>query len=186
MVARRRGCDTDRRHHPAVTGPRGPARSMTIRVRPLALLFLLLAAAAASPLSVAASWAPPAEHSAALATTACPLAVNTEITNVSAIVPTRVDVLANDCAGAATASRPLRITAVHQGTYGSVTTDGATLTYDPRGCATGDAHGNAFVSYTISDAAASKTGIAAIHVLRPGRSPPGAPRPPPSAPPARR
>jgi hypothetical protein len=146
---------------------------MTRLIRSWLPILVLATAAVLAPATARASSAPSASAPASPPAAPCagPLSANTEITNVSAIAPTKVDVLANDCVGLATASRPVTITKVGQGASGSVTTDGATITYDPRACATGDADGNDVVPYTISDGSITKAGIAVVHILRPASSP---------------
>ncbi len=146
-------------------------------VRPLGLLIVLLAVAAVIPSAVAAGTAPAplAAPSTSQAQCVGPLSANTDVTDVSAIAPTIIDVLGNDCLGAATTTRPLTITAVGQGTYGTVTTDGSTVIYDPRTCTTGDSHGADQFSYTITDGtpgkAGSKSGIALVQLKRPATTP---------------
>jgi hypothetical protein len=147
---------------------------MMRRLRPLGLLFVLLAAVAAfAPAGALAASAPAPLAAPATAAAPCigPLSANTEITDVPTIAPTVIDVLANDCLGLATATRPLTITAVGQGAFGSVTTDGATVTYDPRACAIGDAHGADLFSYTITDGSSVKSGIAVVQLIRPATTP---------------
>ena len=143
-------------------------------VRPFGLVLVLLAAAAAlAPASALAAAAPAPQATRAAVAAPCvgPLSANTEVTNVPAIAPTKIDVLANDCLGVATATRPLTITAVGQGAYGIVTTDGATVTYDPRTCATGDSHGSDLFSDTITDGSTSKSGIAVVQFVAPAATP---------------
>ena len=146
---------------------------MSIRARVLGPLLLLLAATAIVPLAVEAAAAPVPASAPVVPSAQCsgPLSANTEITDVSAVTPSRVDVLGNDCKGVASISRPLTITSVGQGAYGTVTTDGTTVTYDPRGCTTGPASGQDFFNYTITDGTTSKSGLAVVRIVRPATSP---------------
>ena len=75
---------------------------MSIRARVLGPLFLLLAATAIVPLAVEAAAAPVPASAPVVPAAQCvgPLSANTEITDVSAVTPSRVDVLGNDCKGA--------------------------------------------------------------------------------------
>jgi hypothetical protein len=144
---------------------------MIRRVRPLGLLLVLAAAAALVPVSALAATAPDTARSGVVAAAPCALQAKTDLTVIGAIVPTTIDVLANDCPGVASASRPLTITSVTQGQSGSVTTDGATITYDPRTCALGDAHATDFFTYTITDGATTATGTSAVTFQRPASAP---------------
>jgi Bacterial Ig domain len=101
-----------------------------------------------------------------------PVKAYNDSANVAAVVPTSINVLGNDLAGFdALAGRveqdqgqPLTITAVGAGTLGTATTDGHTITYNPRGCLTG----SDLVSYTVSDGRTTSQAYVAINVVRPG------------------
>jgi hypothetical protein len=93
-----------------------------------------------------------------------PLDARNDGFTIPPLASSTVAVLANDSPGLGETGQPLTITAVTQGAKGLVTTDGATVTYDPRGCATGT---DAF-SYTVSDGQASATKSAFVTIARPG------------------
>lgn len=146
---------------------------MSIRARVLGLLVLALGATVVVPMSANAAAAPVPAASSVVPAAQCagPLAAKTEFTTVDAVVPSVVDALANDCVGAATVNRPLTISAVGQGNYGTVSTDGTSIFYDPKACATGDGSGFDFFSYTITDGVSSKTGLAYVTYRRPTPNP---------------
>jgi hypothetical protein len=98
----------------------------------------------------------------AVPTAAGVLAAADDAITVLAVGPARVDVLANDRAGA---GRSLTVTAVTQGAKGRVTTDGTSVTYDPAGCALGADR----FRYTVSDGVASVTRSVLVTISRPGR-----------------
>ncbi|HYO44998.1 MAG TPA: YDG domain-containing protein [Candidatus Limnocylindrales bacterium] len=132
---------------------------------------LLLIGATAPADGALASTAPTAVEAAPAPGAVCPLQANTDLRSADVVVATPMDVLANDCLGAATPTRPLVITAVTQGTYGSVTHDGRTVVYNPAACRTGNADGNDFFTYTITDGSASRTGTVIVSFARPTASP---------------
>jgi hypothetical protein len=86
---------------------------------------------------------------------------------VAPLAASTLPVLANDTPGPgnADAGQPLRIVAVTQGAKGLVATNGSTVTYDPRGCATGT---DAF-TYTVTDGQSSATKSVFMTIARPGQ-----------------
>jgi hypothetical protein len=86
---------------------------------------------------------------------------------VRAITPTAIAVLANDLGGDPGAGAPLRITTVTQGAKGRVTTDGASVAYDPSACATG----SDLFTYTITDGVAVDTATVVVTIARPSPLP---------------
>ncbi len=170
--------DLDRR----VGAPEG-CSGMTTHARMIGLLSAVLAFAVAGPLTAAAA-SPgtpvPVEGLFAdspVVTTpvaivapaaAAPVKANNDgREGIAAVVPTVIDVLANDGPGGSGPTRPLTITAVTQGSRGSVTTDGTTVTYNPAGCNTGID----LFSYVMTDGITSDTGTVAVTIARPASSP---------------
>ena len=86
------------------------------------------------------------------------------IHSVTATTTTALDVLAYVSAGASDAGQALSVTAVTQGLMGKVTTDGHAITYDPRGCTSG----NDLFTFTASDGVSSAVVTAVVKILRPG------------------
>jgi hypothetical protein len=89
--------------------------------------------------------------------------------------PIALDVLADDCVGQATATRPVTIVSATTNTvfgpgYGSVTTDGRTVFYNPSRCTLGDG-GFDYISYTITDGVTTKTGLELVRFVRPAADP---------------
>ena len=146
---------------------------MASRARTIGFLGALLALALTVPLAEAATTLPGAGPLASVpgdASCGALLARNDappDIATPSAIRPTVLDVLANDCEGSASSTRPLTITSVTQGSHGSVTTDGQTVVYNPSGCSTGL---DTF-KYTITDGVTSSTGSVIFNIERPAASP---------------
>ena len=85
---------------------------------------------------------------------------------VRPLVASAISVLANDSPGTGETGQPLTITAVASGAKGRVTTDGATVTYDPSGCATGT---DTF-TYTVTDGQYSATKTVLLTIARPGQN----------------
>jgi Bacterial Ig domain len=79
---------------------------------------------------------------------------------------TVINVLANDSPGAGEAGQPLTITTVSNGAKGRVTTNGATVSYDPNGCSAG---ADTF-TYTVSDGQYSATKTVFVTIARPGQN----------------
>jgi len=83
---------------------------------------------------------------------------------VVAVSGTQLDVLANDAGGS---GQPLTITSVTQGSLGLVTTDGHTVTYEPRGCGLG----TDVFTYSVTDGiVAPVTKSVFVTVAKPGTS----------------
>ncbi|MFN8629594.1 MAG: Ig-like domain-containing protein [Chloroflexota bacterium] len=103
-----------------------------------------------------------------------PAKARNDTATVVGVVPTSINVRANDLAGYLVSAptteqdpgQPLTITAVGTASLGKVTTDGLTLTYDPNGCSVG----SDLVSYTVSDGVTTSQAYVAITVVRPGSS----------------
>lgn len=83
-----------------------------------------------------------------------------------AIGASTVNVLAHADPGNGDTGQRLTVTAVTQGTLGRVTTDGTTVTYDPKGCAAG----SDLFSYSVGDGLTSATAYVAVTIARPGQS----------------
>jgi hypothetical protein len=103
-----------------------------------------------------------------------PAKARNDTATVVGVVPTSLNVLANDLAGYSSSAptveqdpgQPLTITAVGTASLGTVSTNGHTLTYDPNGCSVG----SDLVSYTISDGISTSQAYVAINIVRPGSS----------------
>ncbi len=101
-----------------------------------------------------------------------PVAGRNDVATVTAVLPSVLDVLANDSPGLRDAGQPMWLTAVTQGSLGRATTDGHSVTYDPNGCSTG----SDLFSYTVTDGLTSATAYVAVTISRPATpvtNPPG-------------
>lgn len=103
-----------------------------------------------------------------------PVSGSLQIQHVGALTATVLDVLADPMVspGQGDTGQPLAITSVTQGSSGSVSTDGRTVSYRPSGCSTAI---DAF-TFTFSDGRTSAAVTVAVIVDRPGANgPPTAP-----------
>jgi hypothetical protein len=91
---------------------------------------------------------------------------NDAVPFVRPLDPTVVSVLANDSPGVGDTGQPMTITAVTNGAKGRASTDGATVIYDPSGCAVGT---DTF-TYTVSDGQYSATKTVFLTIARPGQN----------------
>ena len=91
---------------------------------------------------------------------------NDSVPFVRPLDATVIKVLANDSPGVGETGQPLTITAVSNGSKGRVTTDGATVSYDPNGCSTGV---DTF-TYTVTDGQYSATKTVFLTIARPGQN----------------
>ena len=148
---------------------------MSIRARVLGLLVLLLAAAVDRPAHRRGRHGPRPGTGDRRARRPCvgPLSANTEITDVARSPRPGSTCWRTTASALATVERPLTITSVGAGRpTATVTTDGTTVTYDPRGLRDRRRRRHDSFSYTITDGATIEdAGLAVVPSSGPPTSP---------------